>query len=154
MKFANEKFIFLYSLKNFNFASNEEMIKSDYIQYWKIGSEKDWSAVETLFEKGNYVQGVFFGHLVLEKLLKAHWVKDNVEDIPPKTHNLIWVAEKTQIKFNTKELSFLNEMTRYQSLSRYSDYSYDLFRILNKTRSEEIFIETNRLKIWLHTLLP
>jgi HEPN domain-containing protein len=51
------------------------MEKKDYIEYWKSTAEKDWEAVGHLFEKGDYLHALFFAHLVLEKLLKAHHVK-------------------------------------------------------------------------------
>jgi HEPN domain-containing protein len=51
------------------------MTKSDYIEFWKISAEKDWVVAENLFSKSNYPQALFFGHLVLEKILKAHWIE-------------------------------------------------------------------------------
>lgn len=65
------------------------MTKVEYINYWKLTAEKDWDAVGHLFEKGDYLHALFFAHLVVEKILKAHFVKDNTADIPPKTHNLM-----------------------------------------------------------------
>ena len=59
------------------------MNKSDYINYWRITALKDWDAVGHLFEKGDYLHALFFGHLVLEKLLKAHFVHDNLSGFPP-----------------------------------------------------------------------
>ena len=60
------------------------MTKLEHIEFWKISSEKDFPTVDLLFKKKHYPQALFFGHLVLEKALKAHWVKDNVSNIPPK----------------------------------------------------------------------
>lgn len=61
------------------------MTKSEYVDYWKTISDKDWTAVVHLFEKSDYLHSLFFAHLVLEKMLKAHFVKDNISDFPPKT---------------------------------------------------------------------
>jgi HEPN domain-containing protein len=46
-----------------------------------------------LLEKEDYPYSMFFGHLALEKMLKAFfvWVKD---DVPPLTHRLVYIAEK------------------------------------------------------------
>jgi len=65
------------------------MTKQEHISWWKLTASKDWEAVDSLLKGKNYVQALFWAHLVLEKLLKAHWIKDNKEDNPPKTHNLI-----------------------------------------------------------------
>lgn len=42
-------------------------------------AERDWASVGLLFEGNQYVHTLFFCHLVIEKLLKAHWVRDNEE---------------------------------------------------------------------------
>ena len=47
------------------------MTKNEHINYWKNMAERDWNAVNSLFETKNYVQALFFAHLVIEKLLKA-----------------------------------------------------------------------------------
>ncbi len=59
------------------------MNKQDYIQYWKASAEKDWRRVNLLFKNRDFVFALFCAHLTLEKLLKAHWVKDNNENYPP-----------------------------------------------------------------------
>lgn len=64
------------------------MSKEEYIKYWKLSAEKDWIVVQNLFDKANYPHALFFAHLVLEKLLKAHFVKDNSSDSPPQEHTI------------------------------------------------------------------
>ncbi len=90
------------------------MVKSDYVQFWKTSAEKDWVVAENLFSKGNYPQALFFGHLVLEKLLKAHWVKDSLENYPPRIHNLVRLAGHTRLSFQPEDLLFLDKMNDYQ----------------------------------------
>jgi HEPN domain-containing protein len=85
--------------------------KKDHIAYWADTAKKDWKAVNDLYLGKNYAQALFFAHLVLEKLLKAHWVKDNDENTPPKTHNLIAILSKTKyIKCEINQ--FLNRSTQ------------------------------------------
>lgn len=55
------------------FAKTVIMTKQEYIAYWKTAAEKDWEVVQNLFDKANYPHALFFAHLVLEKLLKAHF---------------------------------------------------------------------------------
>jgi len=50
----------------------------------------------------------------LEKLLKAHWVKDNVENIPPKIHWLVSILENTTSVFPDGDKQFLSEMNQFQ----------------------------------------
>ena len=45
--------------------------KDDNILYWLQSAASDMSVAEHLFEKEDYHYCLFFGHLVLEKTLKA-----------------------------------------------------------------------------------
>ena len=70
------------------------MDKKQIIEYWVNSASHDWDAVNSLFKTGNYMHSLFFAHLTIEKLLKAHWVKDNEEDYPPRVHNLEFLLIK------------------------------------------------------------
>jgi len=56
-----------------------------------------------LFEKKDYTWALFVGHLIIEKLLKAYYVK-NVDNTPPFTHNLITLSKKSGIKLSEERL--------------------------------------------------
>ena len=45
---------------------------SEQIKYWKTTAREDWEAAGELVESRRIRQGLFFAHLALEKLLKAH----------------------------------------------------------------------------------
>ena len=47
------------------------------IGYWKESSDNDFKTMENLMESGDYNWAMFLGHLVIEKLLKAVYVKVN-----------------------------------------------------------------------------
>jgi len=51
------------------------MTKEQYIDYWVDTAQKDWIAVESMFDTKNYLHCLFWAHLTLEKLAKALWVK-------------------------------------------------------------------------------
>jgi hypothetical protein len=73
-------------VKNFVFIM---MTKQQHINYWTNTAVEDWTTVEVLFSTKRYLHCLFWAHLVLEKLAKAHWVKTHEDDIPPKVHNII-----------------------------------------------------------------
>ncbi|WP_410780084.1 HEPN domain-containing protein [Hymenobacter sp. 5516J-16] len=58
------------------------MTKQDHVNYWKETAEQDWSSAQALLVAGNYLNSLFFAHLVIEKLSKALWVQENVSDHP------------------------------------------------------------------------
>lgn len=64
--------------------------------------------------------GLFFAHLALEKLLKAH-VCRQIQDLAPRIHNLSRLAELAAIKPSEKELDILAEMNAFQIEGRYPE---------------------------------
>lgn len=63
------------------------MKKDEIINYWLSSSDKDFRAMGSLFRSGHYVWTLFLGNLILEKLLKAIYVK-NIDTNIPFIHNL------------------------------------------------------------------
>ena len=51
------------------------MLIEEHIQYWIESADSDLDTAEALFASGKYDWCLFLGHLVLEKILKAHYVK-------------------------------------------------------------------------------
>jgi HEPN domain-containing protein len=112
------------------------MTKQQYIDYWVDTAENDWITVEALLTARRYSHCLFWAHLVLEKLVKAHWVKNNKENIPPKVHNIIWLLEKAMVEMTPEDLMFLESFHRFQLSARYPDY----LRKIDKFCTEELTI--------------
>ncbi len=129
------------------------MDKPDYIVYWKVTAQKDWDAVGHLFEKGDYLHALFFAHLVIEKLLKAHFVKDNESEFPPRTHNLLMLVSQTNLGPSVEQLRLLSQTNQFQIDGRYPDYQLNMFRIASRTYTEILLQEIDELKIWLENNL-
>jgi HEPN domain-containing protein len=45
------------------------------VEYWKLSAEHDLDSAQTLKKEKKYDWALFLGHLVLEKILKAIFVK-------------------------------------------------------------------------------
>lgn len=58
------------------------------IDYWINGAEDDIVTAELLIREKRNLHGLFFCHLVIEKAIKAYYVKRTGE-IAPRSHNLI-----------------------------------------------------------------
>ncbi len=63
---------------------------------------------------------MFFAHLALEKLLKAH-VCRTIQDLAPHLHTLLRLAERTDLTFSEEQRDFLARFDRYQIEGRYPD---------------------------------
>jgi HEPN domain-containing protein len=98
------------------------LTKQQHIDYWTRSADEDWLTVEVMFTAKRYLHGLFWAHLMLEKLTKASWVKNHAENIPPKTHNIVWLLEESGIDLGEEITAFLMEFNRFQLSSRYPDY--------------------------------
>ena len=90
------------------------------IKYWIEGDDYDFSVAQSLYEKEKYPYALFFGHLALEKALKAIYVK-NKQEHAPFTHSLPQIADNTGLKFPKNILTKLSEFMEFYFQSRYPD---------------------------------
>ena len=110
------------------------------IEYWKSGAESDLETAEILINNNKLLQGLFFCHLTVEKTIKALVVKETKE-IPPKTHNLLYLKVLAKIDISTEQSSLLSVLMEYLLEGRYTQNyppipSYNTSKdILNKTKA-------------------
>lgn len=69
------------------------------VSYWFEGAKYDWTTAKSLFRIKRYPYALFFGHLALEKLLKALVVKQT-KGHAPYTHSLPLLASKLTLKIS------------------------------------------------------
>src|SRR5258708_26601622 len=107
-----------------------------------------------MFNAKDFVPALFFAHLVIEKLLKAHWIKDNPGNHPPKIHNLVSLADKITYSFTDNELVFMGRLNDFQLEGRYPDYNKNIYKIYKRKETEPILKEVNTLRKCLLKNLP
>lgn len=90
------------------------------VAYWQKGAEEDWAVARHLLDRGNTRHGLFFIHLALEKALKA-LICRHTQDLAPKDHNLVRLAEKAGLSPSRKQLDVLAETTAFNVEGRYPD---------------------------------
>jgi len=90
------------------------------ITYWHNGAIEDWDVATDLINRGKTRHGLFFAHLALEKLLKAH-VCRQTQDLAPRLHNLSRLAELAKLPLNQTQLDTLADMNAFNLEGRYPD---------------------------------
>jgi len=90
------------------------------INYWRESAHYDLETADSLFQSKKYPYALFFGHLALEKLLKALVVKANHEHAPF-THSLTLLASKASIEFPDSILEQLAIFMEFHIEARYPD---------------------------------
>ncbi|MCX6258500.1 MAG: HEPN domain-containing protein [Bacteroidia bacterium] len=123
--------------------------KEEYIRFWIEQAKDDWNAAEVLLQSHNFIQSLFFAHLVIEKLCKSLWIKYNSESVPPRTHNLIYLLSFTPLKLTEEQNDFLLKLNRFQMEGRYPDYFSNMYDICNESFTKEILTSTDQFRIWL-----
>ena len=64
------------NFKRKDMDTNPEIKDAEKVyQYWLTSSDKDYEVMLNLFQSRHYNWALFLGHIVLEKLLKAYFVK-------------------------------------------------------------------------------
>lgn len=104
------------------------------IEYWLNGSQDDIEAAAVLLEKGKVRQSLFFAHLAVEKALKAH-VSKAAESVPPRTHDLLRLAELAGISLDPPRRTFLARLQRFCLEGRYPDSPLEMPE-LDEARAE------------------
>lgn len=73
-----------------------------------------------LVTDGRVRHGLFFAHLALEKILKAHVCK-RIGSAVPKTHDLLRLVSLAGISLSAEQKAFLARFGRYQIEGRYPE---------------------------------
>jgi len=115
------------------------------INYWINGADEDAITARILIQEGRFLHGLFFCHLVIEKALKAHFVKKNGTDAP-RTHNLIFLSEQAGLELDEKYQIFIGILMRYQLQGRYPDYNPVL---PEQEKVNDYLIKTREILQWL-----
>ena len=71
-------------------------------------------------EKSHFRHSLFFAHLAIEKMLKAH-VVNRTKDVPPKVHDIVRLAQLGGINLSKEQKNLLLEFRVYQLEGRYPD---------------------------------
>jgi HEPN domain-containing protein len=90
------------------------------VAYWLDGAEYDLETARALIEKRRYPYALFFGHLALEKLLKALVVKTTREHAPL-SHDLVKLAARTPVDLTPEMSRDLERISEFNLEARYPE---------------------------------
>ncbi len=100
--------------------TREKLDIENIISYWMSEAEEALNVTEHLFEKKDYSYALFFGHLAVEKMLKALYVDNNKEHAPP-IHNLQRLAKLAGLSLNEDRIEKLILISSFNIEARYPD---------------------------------
>ncbi len=126
----------------------------DLMNYWIESSDEDYNVMKLLRRNNKNSYCLFFGHLVIEKLMKALYAKNN-RNAPhaPKSHDLLYLAEKTKLELNERLEDLLDTITRFNINARYDDYRKEFYLKCTDEYTEQQLRNIEEVRIWLKSLL-
>lgn len=100
----------------------QQINQQKLVEYWTEASNDDLqSSIDIIANTKSYIQGLFFLHLSLEKLLKALFVQTH-GDHAPLSHNLLGLISKCGIEIVDQNYEFtFVEINQYNIEMRYPD---------------------------------
>lgn len=90
------------------------------VAYWRQGAAEEWEVARDLLAKNHPRHCLFFAHLTLEKILKAH-VCRQTRDLAPRLHDLLRLANLAGLSLKDSDRDFLKVFGVYQVEGRYPD---------------------------------
>jgi HEPN domain-containing protein len=124
------------------------MTKQELIQFWLDSSDDNYKSMLNMFKAGEYMWSLFIGHLVIEKLLKAYYVKKAEQEVP-RTHDLYKLAIKSELDLSEGQKDSLQYITLFNIETRYEDYKKDFYKKCTKEFTEKNIEKIKELRTWL-----
>ncbi len=118
------------------------------VNHWLISSDDNYLTMEHMVSTKDYDWSLFMGHLVIEKLLKAIYVK-KFNEHAIFTHDLLRLSSKIGLTVTEEQEEWLDKITTFNLNTRYDDYKRNFHKLCTKKFS---FTWINRIKIlrkWL-----
>ncbi len=93
------------------------------MEYWFKSADEDYDTMLYMKAGKKNTWCLFMGHLVIEKLLKGLYVKNNPNaPVAPKIHNLILLSQKANLEVPTEIREKIQIINTFNISARYDDY--------------------------------
>ena len=122
---------------------------SEQISYWQNSAREDFEVAKQLVDSGKNRHGLFFAHLALEKVLKAHVCK-TTQELAPRVHNLVRLSEISGIRMPESYVILLSEMNAFNLEGR---YPMPFIAAVSQEEAENYITENREVLEWLNSQL-
>jgi HEPN domain-containing protein len=121
--------------------------------FWLEEAMESLQVARHLFEKTDYSYALFFGHLAIEKILKALCVIKKGEQAPY-IHNLFRLAEMADLPLSEDRKNQLLKITAFNLESRYPDEKRSFRKKCTVEFTQKELNEIEEVFNWLKSILP
>lgn len=122
------------------------------VKYWMDTAKYDLETGNSLIQVKKFPYAFFFGHLAIEKLLKAI-VVETTKEHAPFTHSLPFLAEKSRLEMPENYLLKLREFMEFHLESRYPDAHKSFYEKCTEEYTKNKMKEIEEVFAWLKNQL-
>ena len=131
---------------------NNEIDIEKVINHWKITSDEDYQTMINLYNSKTFHWALFMGHISIEKLLKAFYVKINKKHAPP-IHNLYRIAELSNLDISNEYADWLDVITSFNINARYDDFKREFYYKCTKDYTQIWIERIKEIRRWINQRL-
>ena len=121
----------------------DKQIKNN-IKYWVEGATHDYDIYLSLKKNKKYSGALFFGHLVLEKALKAT-VVGLTKNYAPRIHDLAYLATLAKLDLSKENLLLLKQVNIFNMNTRYPDDRNNFYKICTAEFANKYYKEIEKI---------
>ena len=115
---------------------------------WLKQADYDMETARAMFAGRRYIYTVFMCHLSIEKALKGLY-QTQTGEMPPKTHNLVFLVEKIGLKLPEEMYDRIFELSRISIPTRYPDDLEKMKREYKREVTEKTLQESEGTLLWI-----
>ncbi len=120
----------------------------EIIHYWQESAEQNYTTMKNLVKSKDYSWALFLGHLVIEKLLKAVYIKKHYKH-SIFSHDLLRLAKKIEIDIPGEYEEWLDEITTFNLNARYDNFKQSFYKLCTKNFAGEWIDKIEIIRKWL-----
>lgn len=122
------------------------------LEQWLEKSRYDLETASAMQASGRYFYVLFCCQQAVEKMLKAHIVKQTGE-MPPRIHDLARLTEVAGITASEKDRALMRNLSRFYMKSRYPDDREEESSRTGDDHALSVLTQTRELIQWLNSML-
>jgi len=115
---------------------------------WLAQVDYDIATAEQMLHARRYIYVIFMSHMALEKALKA-LVTEETQKLPPRTHNLIDLAQRAQVVLSQEQQDFLGKINNTSVMVRYPDDLSAMVSQYPEAIAQDYLERTKELILWV-----
>lgn len=120
--------------------------------HWIETSNDDFKTMNDLYNAHSFNWALFLGHISVEKMLKALYVKLHGKHAPT-IHNLYRLAELCEIDLTDEYSDWLDTITSFNINARYDDYKREFYNLCTQDYTEAWIGRIEELRKWIAQML-